>query len=43
VDEVAVTMIAAKNNLPPVRVQQVTLNGQALLAEKPPPGVSSNP
>jgi Family of unknown function (DUF6152) len=42
-DEVAVTMIAAKNNRPLGRVQQVMLNGQALLAEKPPPGVASNP
>jgi len=36
-------MIAAKNNRPLGRVQQVMLNGQALLAEKPPPGVASNP
>jgi Family of unknown function (DUF6152) len=41
-DEVAVTMIAAKNGRTLGRVQQVKLNGQALLAEKPPPGVASN-
>jgi hypothetical protein len=42
-NEVAVTMIAAKNGRPPGRVQQVMLNGQASLVEKPPAGVEKPP
>jgi len=34
-DEVTVTMIAAKNGRPIGRIQQVMLNGQALVAERP--------
>lgn len=40
-DVVTVSMIAAKNGRPLGRIQQVMLNGQALIAEKPPAGVSS--
>ena len=34
-DEVVVTLIAAKNGRPIGRIQRVTLDGQALIAEKP--------
>jgi hypothetical protein len=40
-DEVTVSMIAAKNGRPLGRIQQVMLNGQALVADKPPASVSS--
>jgi hypothetical protein len=42
-DEVAVTMIAAKNGRPLGRVQQVLLKGEALVAEKPPAGIAGHP
>jgi hypothetical protein len=41
-DEVTVSMIAAKNGRPLGRVQQVVLNGQALVAERPPANLSND-
>jgi hypothetical protein len=40
-DEIAVSLIAAKNGRPPERIQQVMLNGQALVAERPPANLAN--
>jgi len=41
-DEVTVSLIAAKNGRPLGRIQQVMLNGQALVAERPPANLSND-
>lgn len=41
-DEITVSMIAAKNGRPLGRIQQVMLNGQTLVAERPPANLSND-
>jgi len=41
-DQIAVSLIAAKNGRPLGRIQQVMLNGQALVAERPPANLSND-
>ena len=40
-DEITVSLIAAENGRPLARIQQVMLNGQTLVAERPPANLSN--